>query len=1199
MKLERRQFYALFGDFDTGLTVNELARYSRSFNGVKTELRSGNVGFNAFAAQTGHGFHRDEIRGDGTSGVYRLTRPNIIINSEKIALEVRDRFRPEVIVSNRVLTRHLDYRIDHHAGTLVFKAPVPNRDEDLNPVYIVADYEVRDPDANYNTFGGRGAVRTGDEKLEVGSTFVRQEDQDGTGDLLGWDARYRFSQQTEFKGEYVLTDTDATGRARAWLTEFKNTAGRFNGRAYWRVNEEGFGLGQQNRSEKGTRKIGAGPGLPPERHGARVQDPRLPPGQPHRWHRRARPRARRGWTTPAGKRWSRPPRRGPLRRRPRSPMQPDRVLDPGAARGAGLQAQDSRLTLTLDHEQALNGRDASVDFPTRTTVGADYEIVRNLDLLTRYEWTHGLAGSTQGARVGFQARPWTGGEFSSSWERQARENGTRAFANLGARQTWQIDPRWSVSGGLDFSQATGDTGLTNPSAYGTPEDFTATSLGVNYRGERWQWNNRLEFHWSDQDDRWILAPNLLVEPGQGLALAASALVSGGRLRDHADLRLGLARRRTGSRLAGARPHRPGVRSLRCSRTGRDHLAHGQQLEPQLPAQPPDPGGPAARRQVRGRHHRRHPPRRLHPAGGRGAAPPSLAALGRGRAPEPAAFGDRRPLRRSRRPVGGLERLRQRLGQPGLQLPRLHRRRLLRRRLHRPRRVPQAAPALRRRSAGLAGRPRAARGRGTGRGGRAMMRSAVVSMLALAAASGAWAQTLTSRIDQTFSVGDRTTWAETSTSVDDSPTGTINRHDDLRLTIPAGFGMRWDRNVWLLIMWGSASNKVRWWLPDFEDGGRTMVLDVREDFAPGDWVIIYGARFTDFSSASPPDRLELDVNNDGRCDAYDQHTIAIGDPLGGNGLTLLKSVTCLSDPHNGFVNAKAIPGAELLYTIRTINGRQERIDRNSLVMTDAVPVGTRLYVGDIDGDGSGPVLFEDGAVSSGLRYRYRGLTAHNDDLEFSADGGASFTYTPLPDGGGYDARVTHWRVRPRGWLRESDGAAHPEFSLRFRCGWSDGRIFASRLKRCLFVLINSPMNTRDSKERPMKIAVVAFALYLAGASPVLAQDFSFDEFVGSWEGTISSESFQGYDDPITLVVEPNGFYTDSSGHLMPSLYPNTQMCEFEISTNRVHFWYLQTVYAGMRFYQHFYYEVVEYTGNSLELHIRACPTTQWVLSRWAW
>jgi len=116
-----------------------------------------------------------------------------------------------------------------------------------------------------------------------------------------------------------------------------------------------------------------------------------------------------------------------------------------------------------------------------------------------------------------------------------------------------------------------------------------------------------------------------------------------------------------------------------------------------------------------------------------------------------------------------------------------------------------------------------------------------------------------------------------------------------------------------------------------------------------------------------------------------------------------------------------------------------------------------------------------------------------------------------------------------------------------------------------------------------IALAALAALAILASPALAQEFSFDEFVGTWEGTISSGQFGGYDEPITLVVHADGSYTDSSGRLMPTIYPDTQMCEYDVPTNRVHFWYLQTVYAGQRFYQHHYHEVVEYTGNYLELH----------------
>jgi hypothetical protein len=98
-----------------------------------------------------------------------------------------------------------------------------------------------------------------------------------------------------------------------------------------------------------------------------------------------------------------------------------------------------------------------------------------------------------------------------------------------------------------------------------------------------------------------------------------------------------------------------------------------------------------------------------------------------------------------------------------------------------------------------------------------------------------------------------------------------------------------------------------------------------------------------------------------------------------------------------------------------------------------------------------------------------------------------------------------------------------------------------------------------------------------------QAFTFDAFVGTWEGTISSQHFGGYSEPITLDVQADGTYTDSSGRLMPTIYPDTQQCEYDEATNRVHFWYLQTVYAGQYFYQHIYFEVVSYTGDTLELH----------------
>lgn len=110
-----------------------------------------------------------------------------------------------------------------------------------------------------------------------------------------------------------------------------------------------------------------------------------------------------------------------------------------------------------------------------------------------------------------------------------------------------------------------------------------------------------------------------------------------------------------------------------------------------------------------------------------------------------------------------------------------------------------------------------------------------------------------------------------------------------------------------------------------------------------------------------------------------------------------------------------------------------------------------------------------------------------------------------------------------------------------------------------------------------IVIVVFA----GQS--YAQSYTFEDFVGTWHGYISSESFGGYNDPMTMVIEPDGFYTETSGHLMPTTYPNTQDSDFDYETNRYHWWYLQTVYAGQYFYQDFFYEVVYFQNDTLEMH----------------
>ena len=54
---------------------------------------------------------------------------------------MRDRFRPEIIVSRQTLVRFIDFDLDPLSGTITFAEPDLRRDEELNPQFIIVEYE--------------------------------------------------------------------------------------------------------------------------------------------------------------------------------------------------------------------------------------------------------------------------------------------------------------------------------------------------------------------------------------------------------------------------------------------------------------------------------------------------------------------------------------------------------------------------------------------------------------------------------------------------------------------------------------------------------------------------------------------------------------------------------------------------------------------------------------------------------------------------------------------------------------------------------------------------------------------------------------------------------------------------------------------------------------------------------------------------
>jgi hypothetical protein len=149
------------------------------------------------------------------------------------------------------------------------------------------------------------------------------------------------------------------------------------------------------------------------------------------------------------------------------------------------------------------------------------------------------------------------------------------------------------------------------------------------------------------------------------------------------------------------------------------------------------------------------------------------------------------------------------------------------------------------------------------------------------------------------------------------------------------------------------------------------------------------------------------------------------------LTHLKSVAVLSDPLNNTANPKSIPGALEVYTLRITNQGAGSVDSNTVAIVDAVPANTALFVQDLGGAGSGPIAFTNGTPTSALTYTFSGLGNAADDVEFSNNGGTTWTYTPVANASGCDPAVTHIRVRPKGTMAAASGAGNPYFEVRFR------------------------------------------------------------------------------------------------------------------------------------------------------------------------
>lgn len=538
LKLERPQFYALFGDYETGISEPELARYQRAFNGIKAEYKSDQVHLNGFAADSPNHFRREEIQGNGLSGPYALSTRDILANSERITLETRDRFRSDRIVERRELTRHIDYDIDYLAGSLRFREPILSRSSGLDPQFIIAEYETLGVgDRNLNA-GGRATYQSADEKMKIGATAVHDENESVKTDMLGVDIRYRPDLKTEFRAELALTDNEAKAvaatnsgnRATAWLVEAEHHGSKVDILAYVRRQASGFGLGQLNAAESGTRKFGIDGRV-------RVRENLSLAMTSYQENFLTSGARRRAGTAELEYRTDGTSFRAGL------VYANDRLSDGTVNEstlvrlGATQRLFGGKLELDARTEFALGGQDESIDFPARHSFSARYAVTEDIKIIGTYEIADGENIDARTARIGVDVSPWSGARIVSSMNQQEiTEYGPRTFAAYGLTQSIPVGDKWTVDFSLDGNETISGFDRSDvindqqPVASGgflgndatLTEDFLAVTAGATYRNADWSWTSRAEYRDGDTSTRYGLTTALLKQIGEGSALGALA-----------------------------------------------------------------------------------------------------------------------------------------------------------------------------------------------------------------------------------------------------------------------------------------------------------------------------------------------------------------------------------------------------------------------------------------------------------------------------------------------------------------------------------------------------------------------------------------------------------------------------------------------------------------------------------------------------